>query len=80
MLTRVLRGALVLPVIDYTQVGESYDMIIGVDGARVTNFLDFEERMRNIKPGEVVYLSVVRNGKRMQVPVPVPASQVSVTY
>lgn len=62
---------LILPIIDYTQLGESYDMIIGVDGARVTNFIDFEERMRNIQPGELVYLSVVRNGKRVQIQVPV---------
>jgi PDZ domain-containing protein len=62
---------LILPIIDYTQVGESYDMIIGVDGSRVTNFIDFEERMRNIQPGELVYLSVVRNGKRIQIQVPV---------
>jgi S1-C subfamily serine protease len=64
---------LVLPIIDYTQVGESYDMIIGVDGNRVTNFLDFEEQMRNLVPGELIYLSVVRNGKRIQVEVPVQA-------
>ena len=68
---------LALPVIDYTEVGESYDMIIGVDGARVTNFVDFEERMRNVQPGELVYFSVVRNGKRIQIPVPVPAPSTS---
>ena len=70
---------LILPIIDYAQVGESYDMIIGVDGARVTNFIDFEERMRNIEPGELVYLSVVRNGKRVQVQVPVQPVASSVT-
>ncbi len=63
---------LILPVLDYTQVGESYDMIIGVDGARVTNFIDFEERMRDVEPGQLVYLSVVRNGKRLQLEVPLP--------
>ena len=30
--------------------------------------------MRDLQPGEVIYLSVVRNGKRVQVMVPVPAS------
>ena len=64
---------LAVPLIDYTQVGESYDMIIGVDGARVSNVLDFEDHMRNIQPGETVYFSVVRNGQRIQVPVPIPA-------
>jgi S1-C subfamily serine protease len=68
---------LVLPVIDYTEVGESYDMIIGVDGTRVTSFIEFEERMRNIQPGELVYLNVVRNGKRLQIPVPVPTLSTS---
>ncbi len=62
---------LLLPLIDYTQVGESYDLIIGVDGTRVTNFIDFSERMRNVVPGELVYLSIVRNGKRLQIAVPV---------
>ena len=68
---------LVLPVIDYTEVGESYDMIIGIDGNRVSTFIDFEERMRNIQPGELVYLNVVRNGKRLQIPVPVPTLSTS---
>ena len=68
-----------LPVIDYTQVGESYDMIIGIDGSRVSNFVDFEERMRNIQPGELVYFSVVRNGRRIQIPVAVPAPSSSVS-
>jgi len=68
---------LAVPVIDYTEVGESYDMIIGVDGSRVTNFVDFEERMRNVQPGELVYFNLVRNGKRIQVPVPIPALSTS---
>jgi S1-C subfamily serine protease len=46
-------------------------MIIGVDGARVVNYLDFEDRMRDVQPGEIVYLSIVRNGDRVQVPVQV---------
>ncbi|HVA67978.1 MAG TPA: PDZ domain-containing protein, partial [Candidatus Binataceae bacterium] len=56
----------------YTQVGESYDLIIGVDGVRVTDFLDFQDRMRDLKPGEIVYLSVVRDGRRHQFRVAVP--------
>jgi len=70
---------LLLPVLDYAQVGESYDMIIGVDGSRVTNFLDFQDRMRDLQPGELIYLSVVRNGKRLQVTMPVPANVLQAT-
>ncbi|HXW83177.1 MAG TPA: PDZ domain-containing protein, partial [Candidatus Binataceae bacterium] len=55
-----------------SQIGERYDLIIGVDGERVTNSLDFEDRMRDLEPGEIVYLSVVRDGRRLQVKVTVP--------
>jgi len=65
---------LLVPLIDYMQVGESYDLIIGVDGSRVTNFIDFQDRMRDLQPGELIYLSVVRDGKRVQMTMPVPAS------
>jgi hypothetical protein len=62
-----------LPMIEYTGAGKSYDMIIGVDGNRISNFIDFQDRLRNIQPGEIVYFNLVRNGKRIQVAVPIPA-------
>jgi hypothetical protein len=62
-----------LPMIEYTEAGKSYDMITGVDGMRVTNFGDFEERMNDVKPGELVYFNLVRDGKRVQIAIPVPA-------
>jgi hypothetical protein len=70
---------LLIPAMDMMQVGESYDMIIGVDGSRVTNFLDFQDRMRDLQPGELVYLSIVRNGKRLQVTLPVTADTLQAT-
>jgi len=71
---------LLVPVFDQVHLGESYDLIIGVDGSRVINFLDFEERLRDLQAGEIVYLSIIRNGKRMQIPVPVPDSLASPTF
>lgn len=68
---------LALPVIELTHVGESYDMIIGVDGSRVTNYLDFTDRLHEARPGEIVYLSVLRDGKRAQLKVFVPPSAAS---
>ncbi len=59
-------------VVSGTRVGESYDLIIGIDSERITNYLDFSERMRQARTGELVYLSVSRNGKRTQVPIRVP--------
>jgi len=71
---------LLVPAIDYAQIGESYDMIIGVDGSRVANFLDFEDRTRDLQPGELIYLSILRNGRRMQISIPVPPNFASATY
>lgn len=79
MVGAVFSGGLsvvVIPALDYMKVGESYDMIIGVDGSRVTNFLDFQDRMRDLQPGEIVYLSILRDGKRVQVTMPVTAATI----
>jgi hypothetical protein len=67
-------AVLAVPIFEQVHVGDSYDLIIGVDGNRVTNFLDFEDRMREVQPGEIVYLSIVRNGERMQILVHVPTT------
>lgn len=64
-------------VINGTQVGESYDLIIGVDSERVTNFLEFSDLISRASPGELVYLNISRNGKRMLQVVSIPATSAS---
>jgi hypothetical protein len=71
---------LVVPVVVNAQIGESYDMIIGVDGNRVTNFLDFEDRMREVRGGELVYFSIVRDGHRKQITVKVPPDMANLAW
>jgi hypothetical protein len=71
---------LLVPVFDQVRLGETYDLIIGVDGSRVTNFLDFQDQLRDVQAGEVVYFSIVRNGTRMQIPVPVPSNLAGPTF
>jgi S1-C subfamily serine protease len=61
-----------LTIIDQTHVGESYDLIIGVDGTRVSDLMEFEDRTRTLRPGDIVYLNVVRSGVRRQIPVSLP--------
>lgn len=73
-------AVLAVPVIETIQLGENYDMIIGVDGNRVTNFMDFEDRLRDAQPGETVYLNILRSGKRLQVAVKMPAQNASNMY
>jgi len=70
---------LLIPVLASMQVGESYDMIIGVDGTRVSNFLDFQDSLHDLQPGEVIYLSIVRNGRRVQLTMPVPTNALQAT-
>jgi len=73
-------AVLLVPVFDQVRLGETYDLIIAVDGSRVTNFLDFQERLRDLQAGEIVYLSIVRNGARMQIAVPVPVNSAAPTF
>lgn len=73
-------AVLAVPLIETVQLGENYDMIIGVDGNRVTNFMDFEDQLRDAQPGEVVYLNILRSGKRLQVPVKMPAQNAANMY
>jgi S1-C subfamily serine protease len=67
-------AAVVVPIVESIPLGEAYDLIIGVDGARVANFLDFYDCMRNVQPGEIVYLNILRNGRRVQVPLNITTS------
>src|ERR1700746_1384455 len=67
-------AAVVVPIFESVPLGEAYDLIIGVDGARVANFLDFYDCVRNVQPGEIVYLNVLRNGRRVQVPLTITTS------
>jgi PDZ domain len=59
-------AAIVVPLVESVPLREAYDLIIGVDGLRVTNFTDFYDCVREDRPGEIVYLNVLRNGHRVQ--------------
>jgi hypothetical protein len=64
-------------VLDQSGIGESFDLVIGVDGRRVRHVLDFEDLTSNLRPGDILYLTIVRSGKRLQIPVHVPAETVN---
>ena len=64
---------ILLPVFASLEIGRDGDLIIAVDGSRVSNVLDFEDDLRDAQPGEIVYLTIVRAGERLQVRVPIPA-------
>jgi len=65
---------IVAPLTGSIPLHESYDLVIGIDGFRVASFLDFYERVRDTRPGEVVYLNILRNGHRVQVPLQITSA------
>jgi hypothetical protein len=62
----------VIGVIALSKAAESHEMIIAVDGNRTCDVTDFEEAMRKVETGEVVYLTVVRHGRREQIRLALP--------
>ncbi len=70
---------LLVPLLDYTSIGETYDLIIGIDGGRVRNFLDYQDRTRDLMPGETMYVSVIRDGKRLQLTMTAPPNMIQAT-
>jgi PDZ domain len=64
-----------LPIIPLLPIGHDGDLIIAVDGTRVANLLDFEYATHDAQPGEIIYLTIVRAGARMQIAVHIPAME-----
>ena len=53
-------------------VGESHDLIIAVDGERTRNIADLQDALSREDGGEIVYLVVVRAGRRECIAVRLP--------
>jgi S1-C subfamily serine protease len=63
---------ILLPLFASLPIGQDGDLIIAVDGSRVRNVLDFEDAIHNAQPGEIIYLTIIRDGSRLQVQVNIP--------
>jgi S1-C subfamily serine protease len=62
------------PSVASVPLPQSYDLIIGIDGARVANFADLREGMRLVRRGEIIYFNLLRDGHRMQAPMKVTSA------
>jgi S1-C subfamily serine protease len=74
-------GGLVFPpalfvatLVSQGDVGESHDLIIAVDGERTRNIADLQDALSRADDGEIVYLVVVRAGRRQCVAVRLPGA------
>jgi hypothetical protein len=56
-------------LVEQRHVGEAYDLIIGVDGYRIRSNDDFRQAIADARINDVIYLTVVRRGTRLQIPV-----------
>jgi PDZ domain len=71
----VMGAAMVFPpaiaaigLVDQSHVGETFDLIIAIDGQRIRNVSDFQRAVADVRFGDVIYLTLVRAGKRLQMP------------
>jgi S1-C subfamily serine protease len=55
-----------------SRLGKSWDLIVAVDGYRVTNTFELIQAVQDTQPGDRVYLAIVRKRQRMQIDFRVP--------
>jgi S1-C subfamily serine protease len=63
---------ILLPLFASLPIGQDGDLIIAVDGSRVRNVLDFEDAVHDAQPGQIIYLTIIRDGSRRQVQINIP--------
>jgi S1-C subfamily serine protease len=55
---------LVMPLLKKTgSLGEGGDLIVAIDDRRVANDLDLQSELESLKPGDTIYLTIVRSTK-----------------
>ena len=60
-----LRGGYKVEIIDNTPVRLGGDVIVNIDGMEVSNVTDISNYIANKKVGDVVDLTIIRDGKRL---------------
>jgi hypothetical protein len=57
-----------LGLVEQSHVGETYDLILGVDGQRIRRIRDFQDAISEARFGDLIYVTVLRRGTRLQIP------------
>jgi S1-C subfamily serine protease len=68
VIQQIKRGGFVLaeqPTIDFSQA----DRVVAFDGEEVRTGVQFQDKLWSHKPGDTVTLTVIREGRRVEVPV-----------
>jgi S1-C subfamily serine protease len=48
------------------------DVIVAVDAERIRDISELGDYLRNAKAGETLYLTIIRDGRRVQLGIPIP--------
>jgi S1-C subfamily serine protease len=57
------------PILGLQELRVGGDVIIAIDGKEVTSGMDLNLLLNRAQPGDTVTLTIIRDGKRMDVPV-----------
>jgi len=62
-----------VPLLARMSAPKAYDVIVAVDAERVQDLNELEEHLRNAKTGETIYMTLIRDGRRVQLSIPLPS-------
>ncbi|HVN27802.1 MAG TPA: PDZ domain-containing protein [Candidatus Binataceae bacterium] len=62
-----------LPLVSQINNTKAFDVIVAVDAERIRDVNELENSLRRAKAGETVYLTVIRDGRRVQLHMAMPA-------
>jgi S1-C subfamily serine protease len=61
-----------VPLLMQMQSPRSYDVLVAVDGERVQDVDELANSLREAKAGETIYVTIIRNGHRVQLRISMP--------
>ena len=62
-----------VPMLSQMSSPRTYDVIIAIDAERIEDVNELEQCLRKASAGETIYMTIIRDGRRMQLRVAVPA-------
>jgi S1-C subfamily serine protease len=62
----------VIPMLARMPSTKTYDVIVAIDARRVADVEELEDALRNATAGETIYLTLIRDGRRLQLRMPMP--------
>jgi S1-C subfamily serine protease len=62
----------VVPMLARMPSTKTYDVIVAIDAQRIQDVEELESSLRSATAGETIYLTIIRDGRRLQLRMPMP--------